>query len=47
MEKVWPELASLVMLTNMALGIADRLRKATRAISAFDYYLTPVRNPQL
>lgn len=27
---------TIVMLTNMALGIAGRLRKATRAISAFD-----------
>jgi len=28
---------AVVILTNMALGIADRLRKATRAMSAFDY----------
>jgi hypothetical protein len=27
---------TMLMLTNMALGIADRLRKATRAMSAFD-----------
>ena len=28
---------TFVMLANMALAIADRLRKATRAFSAFDY----------
>ena len=28
---------TIVLLTNMALGIADRLRKATRAFSAFEY----------
>src|SRR6266481_5337929 len=27
----------IVMFTNMALGIAERLRKATRARSVFDY----------
>jgi CRP-like cAMP-binding protein len=27
----------IVMFTNMALGIAERLRKATRAMSVFDY----------
>ena len=27
----------IVLFTNMALGIADRLRQATRAISVFDY----------
>ena len=26
----------IVLFTNMALGIADRLRKATRAMSVFD-----------
>ena len=27
----------IVLFTNVALGIADRLRKATRVMSVFDY----------